>query len=77
MFAKMRIVLVAALAVGLAAPALADSVDGKPTQRTDQHSQASLRGSPSILFEDCGAQAWPLGADDGHVRSATCGDGAY
>ena len=68
-----KITLAAALAVLVCtASAQADSIDGKPTPGADQHVPASVRGSPSILFEDVGA----LGAlescmSDGGSRS--CG----
>jgi hypothetical protein len=73
---RLMIALAAALAVGTAATALADSVDGKPTDRADPQSRASLRGSPAILFEDRGAQSRPLDAcatDNG--RTGSCGGG--
>jgi hypothetical protein len=74
MFAK--ITLIAALAVFVcAAPARADSVDGNPTHPDDRHVPASVRGSPSILFEEVGA----LGPVDscasggGYGRADSCG----
>jgi len=73
-------VLVAAsagLALGSAATALADSVDGKPTDRADRHPPASLRGSPAILFENRGAQSRPhaCATDDVTGRSGSCAAG--
>ena len=63
-----KITLVAAIAVlAFAAPAQADSVDGKPTLGADRHVPASVRGSPSILFEDVGAL--------GPLDSCMSGDG--
>ena len=51
-----KITLAAAMAVLVcAASAQADSIDGKPTLGADRHVPASVRGSPSILFEDVGA----------------------
>ena len=63
-----KITLVAAIAVLIcAASAQADSVDGKPTLGADRHVPASVRGSPSILFEDVGAL--------GPLDSCMSGDG--
>jgi len=76
MSTRIMMALAAVLAIGLAAPALADSVDGKPTDRFDRHPPASLRGSPAILFEDRGAQSRLLdacAADDGRVASCSGG----
>jgi hypothetical protein len=73
---RIMMALAAALAVGIATTALADSVDGKPTDRADRHPPASLRGSPAILFEDRGAQAQSLNAcatDDGRTGSCSTG----
>ena len=74
MFAK--ITLAAAMAVLVcAASAQADSIDGKPTLGADRHVPASVRGSPSILFEDFGALG-PLDScmnDDGSGRAGSCG----
>jgi hypothetical protein len=73
MLAKMTLAAVMAVLV-CAAPARADSVDGKPTYPTDRHVPASVRGSPSILFEDRGALG-PLDAcasDDGYGRTGAC-----
>jgi hypothetical protein len=51
-----KIALAAAMAALVcAASAQADSIDGKPTPGADRHVPASVRGSPSILFEDVGA----------------------
>ena len=71
-----KITLIAALAVLVcAASARADSVDGKPTHADDRHVPASVRGSPSILFEDVGAlgpvDACASGA--GYGRTDSCG----
>jgi hypothetical protein len=71
---RIMMAVAAVLAIGLAAPALADSVDGKPTDRADRYPPASLRGSPAILFEDRGAQSRPLDActtDDGRTGSCS------
>jgi len=63
-----KITLAAAMAVLIcAASAQADSVDGKPTLGADRHVPASVRGSPSILFEDVGAL--------GPLDSCMSGDG--
>jgi hypothetical protein len=74
---KIMLALAAALAVGTAATALADSVDGKPTDRADRHPRASLRGSPAILFEDRGAQSrsHACATDDGSGRAGSCSGG--
>jgi hypothetical protein len=71
-----RIALVAAITVlACAASARADSIDGKPTHPDNRHVPASVRGSPSILFEDVGA----LGPVDscarggGYGRADSCG----
>jgi hypothetical protein len=51
-----KITLAAAMAVlACISSAQADSIDGKPTLGADRHVPASVRGSPSILFEDIGA----------------------
>jgi hypothetical protein len=58
--------LVVTAASGSVSTALADSVDGKPTDRSERQPPASLRGSPSILFENRGAVAsdqWPVISD--------------
>jgi hypothetical protein len=73
MWFRRMMLLAAALALG-AVPALADSVDGKPMLRADRQPPASVRGSPSILFEDHGFGLAPLdtcASDDGATRS--CG----
>jgi hypothetical protein len=63
----------------LTAPAFADSIDGNPIGPTDRQPRASVRGSPSILFEDRGVLG-PLGtckSDDGYADTRSCGpDGA-
>jgi hypothetical protein len=71
-----KITLIAALAALVCAgSARADSVDGKPTHADDRHVPASVRGSPSILFEEVGA----LGPVDscasggGYGRADSCG----
>jgi hypothetical protein len=79
MSTRIMMAFAAVLAIGLAAPALADSVDGKPTDRTERNPPASLRGSPAILFEDRGALARPLDAcatDDGRIGSCS-GSGVF
>jgi hypothetical protein len=58
----------------VAAPALADSVDGSPFPRTDRYPRASVRGSPSIIFEDRGGVG-PLDTcmtDDGYGPTRSC-----
>jgi hypothetical protein len=68
----------AAIVTLCAAPALADSVDGKPTTRGDRHPRASVRGSPAILFEDRGVGLPPLDTcmtDDGYGRRRSCSAG--
>jgi hypothetical protein len=55
MSTRIMMALIAALAVGGAATARADSVDGKPMHRADRYLPASERGSPAILFEGGGA----------------------
>jgi hypothetical protein len=63
-----KVTLAAAIAVLVcAASAQADSIDGKPTPGVDRHVPASVRGSPSILFEDVGAL--------GPLDSCMSGDG--
>jgi hypothetical protein len=37
-----------------AAPAFADSIDGKPFERIDRPPRISVDGAPAILFEDRG-----------------------
>jgi hypothetical protein len=61
MSTRIMMALIVALALGGAATARADSVDGKPMYRTDRHQPASERGSPAILFEGGGAsRPWPF-----------------
>jgi hypothetical protein len=60
-----------------AAPVLADSIDGRPMPRTDRQPPESVRGSPSIIFEDRG---WvrPFDTcmtDDGYGRTRSCSAG--
>jgi hypothetical protein len=55
MSTRITMALIVALAVGGAATARADSVDGKPMHRADRHVPAGERGSPAILFEGGGA----------------------
>jgi hypothetical protein len=78
MSSKILFRTVAALATaGLlsVAPAQADSVDGSPMHRTDRHPPASVRGSPSILFEDRGVigpfSNCVTGDADGRMRSCS------
>jgi hypothetical protein len=78
MLAKMKVALAAVLVVASASVALADGVDGSPLQRGDPHPPASVRGSPSILFEDRGAGLGPLEScmtDDGFGGRRSCGAG--
>ena len=68
-----KITLVAAIGVLIcAASAQADSVDGKPTLGSDRYVPASVRGSPSILFEDVGALG-PLDSCISGDGSGACG----
>ena len=70
--------LALAVAVTLcAAPALADSIDGSPIARTERQPPASVRGSPSILFEDHGVRG-PFGTcgEDGYADTRCGADGA-
>jgi hypothetical protein len=74
---RIMMALAAALALGHAATARADSVDGKPMHRTDRHPPASERGSPAILFEGGGAtRPWPFDGcvtdDDDSDRTRPC-----
>jgi hypothetical protein len=83
MLAKMKVAM--ALLLVASAPALADSIDGQPMPRTDRRPPASVRGSPSILFEDRGlilredsGWAGPLDTcmtDDGYGRTRSCSAG--
>jgi hypothetical protein len=73
---RMAMALTAAIML-VAAPALADSVDGSPFPRTDRYPRASVRGSPSIIFEDSRGVG-PLDAcmtEDGYGRSCSAGGG--
>jgi hypothetical protein len=77
MLVKMKAALAAVLVVASASVALADSVDGSPLPRSDPNPPASVRGSPSILFEDRGVIG-PLGScmtDDAYGRTISCGAG--
>jgi hypothetical protein len=68
-----KITLVAALAVMIcAAPARADSVDGNPTHPDDRHVPSSVRGSPSILFENA---LGPIDScsNEGAASTGSCG----
>jgi hypothetical protein len=71
-----RTALAFALVLALCAtPAVADAIDGRPMPRTDRQPPESVRGSPSIIFEDRG-WAGPLAtcmADDGYGRSCNAG----
>ena len=75
-----KITLVAAITVLVCtAPARADSVDGKPTHPDDRHIPASVRGSPSILFEDFGGSG-PVdscASGGGYGRTDSCGAGGF
>jgi hypothetical protein len=58
-----------------AAPAFADSIDGKPFERIDCRPRISVDGAPSILFEDRGGLG-PIDAcpsDDGYGAARPCG----
>ena len=77
MLTKMKAALAAVLVVASASVALADGVDGSPLPRSDPNPPASVRGSPSILFEDRGVIG-PLGGcmtDDVYNRTISCGAG--
>ncbi|MBV8754339.1 MAG: hypothetical protein JO328_15860 [Hyphomicrobiales bacterium] len=69
---------VLALAAALtfcAAPAFADSIDGKPFERVDGRPRISVDGAPSILFEDRSGPG-PLdtcASDDGYTGARPCG----
>jgi hypothetical protein len=58
-----------------AAPAFADSVDGKPVDRIDRKPLASAHGSPSILFESHGGPLDACVSDDGYNGNRSCGAG--
>lgn len=75
MSTRIMLALIAALAVGGAATARADSVDGKPTHRTDRYLPAGERGSPAILFEGGGAtpQQGPTQAEQNWMDRASNG----
>jgi hypothetical protein len=58
-----------------AAPAFADSIDGKPFERIDSRPRISVDGAPSILFEDRGGLG-PLdicATDEGYGGARPCG----
>ncbi len=58
-----------------AAPAFADSIDGKPLERTDRRPRISVDGASSILFEERGGLG-PLdtcATDDGSGGAQRCG----
>jgi hypothetical protein len=68
---RAKITVIAAMAILIcAAPARADSVDGNPTHPDDRHVPASVRGSPSILFESARG---PLDACDSDDSAGSCG----
>jgi hypothetical protein len=78
MLATMKVALAAVLVVASASVALADSVDGSPLPRSNPNPPASVRGSPSILFEDRGAGLEPLEScmtNDGFGSRRSCGAG--
>jgi hypothetical protein len=55
-----------------AAPAFADSIDGKPFERIDRRPRTSVDGAASIIFEDRGG----LGSVDACASGARqCGAG--
>ena len=67
--------IAAALIFSCAAPAFADSIDGKPLERIDRRPRISADGAPAILFEDRGGLG-PLdtcAADDGLSGARPCG----
>ena len=69
-----RITLITAMATFIcAASARADSVDGKPTHPDDRHVPASVRGSPSILFEDI----YVRGSEPKYIRGRTPDENFY
>jgi hypothetical protein len=84
MSVRIIIALAAVLAAGSVSTASADSVDGKPLYGTGRQPPASVRGSPSIIFENRGAA--PLDtcvnvdgydAEDGYGRTRLCGGGVF
>jgi hypothetical protein len=64
----------AAVLILCAAPAFADSIDGKPLQRIDGRPRISADGAPAILFEDRGGLA-PIDtcANDDSQGARPCG----
>jgi hypothetical protein len=74
MLAKMKAALAAVLVVASASVALADSVDGSPLSRSGPNPPASVRGSPSVLFEDRGVigSRGSCMTDDAYARTISC-----
>ena len=79
---RIIIALAAILAAGAISTASADAIDGKPLDRGGQQSPASVRGSPSIIFENRGvvplgtcASVDGYGAEDGYGGTRLCGVG--
>jgi hypothetical protein len=74
MLVNMKAALAAVFVVASASVALADSVDGSPLSRSRPNPPTSVRGSPSILFEDRGVIG-PLGScmtDDAYSPTTSC-----
>jgi len=69
MLAKITLIAAVTLFVCVA-PVRADSVDGKPTHPDDRHVPASVRGSPSILFENARG---PLDSCSDDASTGACG----
>jgi hypothetical protein len=70
----LALALAAALTI-CAAPAFADSIDGKPFERIDRRPRISADGAPSILFEERGGPG-PLdicATADGYAAARPCG----
>jgi hypothetical protein len=65
----------AAALILCAAPAFADSIDGKPFEPIDRRPRISVDGAPAILFEDRGGLG-PIhscASDDGYSGARPCG----
>jgi hypothetical protein len=69
---RTALILAAVLTLG-AAPAFADSVDGKPLDRIDRKPPASAHGSPSILFEGHGGPLDGCMSEDDFAGTRWCG----
>ena len=65
----------AAAVILCAAPAFADSIDGKPLEPIDRRPRISADGAASILFEERGGVV-PIGScasDEGYGGARACG----